>query len=418
GNNIEINNNYWSPVLPTNAYQAGWPANVIEKNMTTHQGYRSFNFRIDEFFDPHYVVGTMASPTSTCPVSTWSDPITDPINFNPTSVPEFTIATADAEVVYIDRPFDLDELDIDNPVSTVTAGVYSGQNFGIAFNTAVGGLTEPTLDEEQNTVYTPYSPGLLNMADLLVNTAWAATKEELEIFNYGYSKYLGCLEKALTLNVFEGNTQIETNQLNAALSVFTAIETYNAQFELTQPTRYYDKRIAIGIDKTHVYRMFNQYANALTTLNTLSSFASATDAMPINYLICHTDNEKKLFNSEINWLEFESAVFNCTSVFGNNNQFGFTTDSTFWQDTLTWDSTNQLGLTFTMAPNPATTQITVDIALNVAGVVKVAIFDTYGIKVVNDISLGSLSTGNHQTTVPLTGLTPGVYAMVVYLDDV
>ena len=356
-------------------------------------------------------------PPATCPIATWNAPLATPYTFNPIIVaePDFSLKHDIGIREYIEIPFELDN-SLGSTGTSVGGGTFNGVDFKTAFSTGLTGMTTPITNTEQEIEHTPTEAGLVNMANLLANTAHHDTKPEIEIFKAGYERYFNCVAQAAAMNIFEGDVQIENNIINATISVFNAINNYNSANQLTDPERYYDARINTGIDKCHLYRMFRRYADAVGVVTDLSTFVQAQDADLINYLTCYVTNEKQVMNGEITFIAFENNVVACGMQYKTDPVRHGSDTSSGGDTTQTGGSTPDVE--FTMSPNPATTQITVDITLNVGGVVKVAVFDSYGIKVVQDINMGTLATGNHQTTVPLTGLTPGVYAMVVYLDDV
>ncbi|HYG14179.1 MAG TPA: hypothetical protein VEC12_00395, partial [Bacteroidia bacterium] len=141
-----INNNLWSPILPTTNYPAGYPANVIEINQNL-----SSHFDIREMIDPNYVTGINAVTSSTtCPIPVWNDALADPDNFDPLVIADFgyEFTIGGSNTVYIERPLGYDGNE--NPTNPVPAGVYNGQPMRTAFNVALDGLVVPTTDEDNN----------------------------------------------------------------------------------------------------------------------------------------------------------------------------------------------------------------------------------------------------------------------------
>jgi hypothetical protein len=402
--NVVLSNNYFTPLLDHSNYSFP-PVNTIEKN-----GYPGYHFKLLEFGanTPFYLVGTMHSPTHTCPVSYWNDAVANPTSFDPMTVGSFGTNKRNQE-----RPFASDGV----TTATVPSGIYMGQNMGTAFNNAVGGVSAPATDPEEGAVLRPVPQGLLNLANLLASTASCTDVAGMSIYKDGYSIYLKTLADAYALNVFEGNTTLENNQITAALAVFTAIDAHNLQFQSTQPNRFYETKLNTRIDKVHVYRAFKRFDDALTVVSDLLSFANSTDQASVMFLNCYIENEKQLKNNVINWLEFEEFTTNCGVLY--NQSWPTYTDSTGGGDTTQQGGgTSEPYVTYTLTPNPATDIITVDMNINTDGNVKIAVFNKFGIKVVNDIPLGELLAGNHTHTVTIVGLPVDVYNMVVYIDNV
>lgn len=415
--NMEINGNFWTPLLSTSNYSAGFPSDVIEKNYSI-----SNHFNIYEFQSPDFVVGTNTTASTTCPISVWGDAISDPANFNPLSGVAFGFNYGSAEPVkvYFDRPFGLSGEGFDYPPTTVTSGTYTGQGFGSAFHNALTGTTVQTTDENNNTYYVPNPTGLLNMANLLISTANHSTTDEVEIYSFGYKTYLQCLSRAAALDVFEGSTPAEDAQISAALAVFNAIESNNQQFEVSMPERYYQTRFSVGIDKLHLYRLFDRYTDAQNVLAGLASFAQTKEMVTVDYLSCHVENERKLFANEISWVEYRNNLNNCGMLYGSETLIS-STDTIGWGDTsqTSGGSSPTPSLVYTIAPNPATAQTSVIIDMNIDATVTVTVFNKFGQQVVATQSLGTLLTGSQTTaTVTLSGLPADTYNMVVYADGV
>lgn len=412
--NLVINGNQWLPLLSTINYPNGGPTGVIEKNWVP-----GYHFDITEFYSPNYIVGVNVAPPSTCPIAAWNAPLTTPNTFNPIAVlePDFSLKNEIGDKQYIEIPFELDGGVYGPTGTTVGGGVFNGTPYSTAFNNGLNGMTTPVTNSQQEVEHTPTVTGLLNMANLLVNTAHHNTTPEIEIFKVGYERYFNCLSQAAAMNTFEGDVQIENNLINATIGVFNAINNFNLSNQQTEPDRYYDARVNTSIDKCHLYRMFGRYTEAVGVLTEMSGFIQAEEADLVNYLTCYVTNEKQLMNSEISFVDFENNVLACGMQY-RTEPVMHGNDTTSGGDTTQTGGGSNPPVEFTMTPNPVTTQITVDIMLNVGGVVKVAVFDSYGIQVVPDINMGTLVIGTHQTNVPLTGLTPGTYTMVVYLDDV
>ncbi|MGV3597640.1 MAG: hypothetical protein ACO1PI_07195 [Bacteroidota bacterium] len=402
--NVVLNNNYFTPLLNHSNYSFP-PVNTIEKN-----GHPGYHFKVLEYGanTPFYLVGTMHTPNHTCPVSYWNDAVANPTSFDPMTVGSFGTNKRNQE-----RPFASDGV----TTATVPSGTYMGQNMGTVFNNAVGGVSAPATDPEEGAVLRPVPQGLLNLANLLASTASCTDVAGMSIYKEGYSIYLKTLADAYALNVFEGNTTLENNQITAALAVFTAIDAHNLQFQSTQPNRFYETKLNTRIDKVHVYRAFKRFDDALTVVSDLLSFANSTDQASVMFLNCFVENEKQLKNNVINWLEFEEYTTNCGVLY--NQSWPTYSDSTGGGDTTQQGGgTSEPYLTYTLTPNPATDIITVDMDLNIDGNVKIAVFNKFGIKVVNDIPLGELLAGNHTHTVTIAGLPVDVYNMVVYVDNV
>lgn len=415
--NMEINGNFWTPLLSTSNYSAGFPSDVIEKNYSI-----SNHFNIYEFQSPDFVVGTNTTASTTCPISVWGDAISDPANFNPVSVVAFGFNSGSPEPikVYFDRPFGLSDEGFDYPPTTVTSGTYTGQGFGTAFHNALTGTTVQTTDENNNTYYVPNPTGLLNMANLLISTANHSTTDEVEIYSFGYKTYLQCLSRAAALDVFEGSTPAEDAQISAALAVFNAIESNNQQFEVSMPERYYQTRFTVGIDKLHLYRLFDRYTDAQNVLAGLASFAQTKEMSTVDYLSCHVENERKLFANEISWVEYRNNLNNCGMLYGSETLIS-STDTIGWGDTsqTSGGSSSTPSLVYTIAPNPATAQTSVIIDMNIDATVTITVFNKFGQQVVTTQNLGTLLTGSQTTaTVTLSGLPADTYNMVVYADGV
>lgn len=410
-----INDNFWTPLEGTFNYPSGFPSNVIEKNASSG----GHHFNIYEYQSPNYIVGTNVAPPSTCPAPVWSDAINSPSSFDPRQVAGFslTFVNPDGEKVYMDRPFGLSGQGFNPPPTPVEDGTFSGEPYGSAYNTALEGMTEPSLDEDNNTVYIPKTEGLLDMANLLINTVDYSSAAEEEIFIYGYKSYLFCLSRAVALDIFEGNSSLMNEQLSGALGVFSAIENNNLQYQYSFQQKFYETNFAVGIDKCHLYRLFGQYNNAQSVLESIS--VQPQHFQTVDFISCHIENEKKLFDNQISWIEYSQNIQNCGVIYGINS----TAEGI---DTLGWGDTTQSSsgesssaLTYTIAPNPATSQTNVTINMAVDASVNVTIYNKFGSQVVPSINLGTLLTGSQTSVqVGLSGLPVDTYNMVVYADDI
>lgn len=415
---MEINGNFWSPILSTSNYPSGFPSNVIERNY-----YISNHFNIYEYQSPDFIVGTNTAVSQTCPISVWNDALSDPENFDPISSSAFgfNYGSTDPVKVYFDRPFGLSGEGYTYPPTTVNSGTYSGQGFGTAFHSALTGMTVQTTDANNNTYYVPNPTGMLNMANLLISTAGHSTTNEVEIYSFGYKAYLQCLARAAAVDVFEGNTILQDAQISAALEVFTAIENNNQQFVTSMPERYYQTRFTIGIDKLHLYRLFDSYTNAQTVLSSLASFVEGDEIATVNYLSCHVENERKLFNNEISWIEYRNNLNNCGMLYGSQTLIS-NIDSIGWGDSTQSSGSSSSStpyLNYTISPNPAMAQTSVIIDMNVDATVTITVFNKFGQQVVATQSLGTLLANSQTTaTVTLSGLPADTYNMVVYAGGV
>ncbi len=407
---VTIQNNYWGPQA-TAFVPGGAPPNFIDVNNTG-----SIHFAINENYSPRYILGTVSATTTTCPVSAWTSALSDPLNFDPdTKKPPVgggaTLNTYrnGSALASFDGNF--------GGISTtenVPNGTYMGTNVKTAFRNVFTGFTETVPLSGGGSEERVLKQGLLNLADLLMATASLISPETKEMNVFGYQKYLASIGDAIGAQVFVGDATGVANQLLAANTLFDELSAVNDLVN-TNDTPHYRVKFNIELDRMIVHWMFGKYIDALDINSDISTFVQIEDIDRLNYWNCAIENERKVIAEEITELEYAENLKTCSMLFpypplqGSDQSGGSQSGG---------GGSNDPSITYTLTPNPATDIITVDMDLNTDGNVKIAVFNKFGIKVINDIPLGTLLAGNHTHTVTIAGLPVDVYNMVVYVDNV
>lgn len=406
---IIINNNYWGQQATTYTPPSS-PYNYIDVNHGA-----SIHFKIDENYTPRYILGTNSTSTTTCPVSDWTDALTNPQSFNPnTKRPP----SGNGPVINSVRKGSTlggfnGSYGGTNTTQNVPSGAYSGINVKTAFQTVFNGFSQEVPIAGGGTETQVTLQGLLNLSALL-NATIQLTSPEVKSMNvYGYQKYLSGMGDAIGAGAFIDNPNGKSSQLAAANALFNKILLINDQTN-TSDTPHYQMKFQTELDRMIVNWMFGEYSNALSINDYISTFVRSEEQDRLSYWNCVIENERKVMSNEITALEYAQNTSTCALLYPYSPELWYGINSAQGGS----GSSSTPSISYTLSPNPATTTITVSMNLTIDADVNIAVFNKFGVKVVSDIDMGSLLAGNHNQAVLISGLPADVYNMAVYVNGV
>ncbi|KAB2915117.1 MAG: hypothetical protein F9K23_11525 [Bacteroidetes bacterium] len=406
---LTINNNYWGPQANVAYVAPPLPPNFISVNNAG-----SIHFAINENYTPRYILGIQSATTTTCPISAWTSALSDPLNFDPDTKKPPVGGGATLNIYRngsVLSSFDGNFGGI-STTENVPNGTYMGTNVKTAFRNVFTGFTQTVPLSGGGSEEVVLKQGLLNLANLLTAASSLISPETKEMNVFGYQKYLASIGDAIGAQVFVGDAAGVANQLLAANTLFDQLNTVNDAVN-TNDTPHYRVKFNIELDRMIVHWMFGKYADALEINSNISTFVQTDDIDRLNYWNCIIENERKVIAEEITELEYAENLKTCAMLFPYQPLQGYGLNG----GSQGGGGSSEPNVTFTLTPNPATDVITVNMDMNVDGEVRLAVFNKFGIKVVNDIPLGELLAGNHSHTVAIAGLPIDVYNMVVYVDN-
>lgn len=407
---LTINNNYWGPQANVAYVAPPLPPNFISVNNAG-----SIHFAINENYTPRYILGIQSATTTTCPISAWTSALSDPLNFDPDTKKPPVGGGATLNIYRngsVLSSFDGNFGGI-STTENVPNGTYMGTNVKTAFRNVFTGFTQTVPLSGGGSEEVVLKQGLLNLANLLTATSSLISPETKEMNVFGYQKYLASIGDAIGAQVFVGDAAGVANQLLAANTLFDQLNTVNDAVNIND-TPHYRVKFNIELDRMIVHWMFGKYADALEINSDISTFVQTDDIDRLNYWNCIIENERKVIAEEITELEYAENIKNCAMLFPYQPLQGYGLNG----GSQGGGGSSEPNVTYTLTPNPATDVITVNMDMNVDGDVRLAVFNKFGIKVVNDKPLGELLAGNHSHTVAIAGLPIDVYNMVVYVDNV
>lgn len=406
---IIINNNYWGQQATTYTPPSS-PYNYIDVNHGA-----SIHFMVDENYTPRYILGTNSTSTTTCPISDWTDALTNPQSFNPNTKrppsgngPVINAVRKGSTLGGFNGAYGGT-----NTTQDVPSGTYSGINVKTAYQTVFNGFSQEVPIAGGGTESQVNPQGLLDLSALL-NATLQLTSPEVKSMNvFGYQKYLSGIGDAIGTGVFIDNPTGVSSQLAAANTLFDKILLINDQTNLSD-TPHYQMKFQTELDRMIVNWMFGKYSDALNINAYISTFVRSEEQNRLSYWNCVIENERKVMNSEITALEFAQNTSTCALLYPYSPELWYGLNTT---QSGSGGSSTPL-VSYTLAPNPATTLITVSMNLTIDADVTVAVFNKFGVKVVSDINMGSLLAGNHTQDVLISGLPADVYNMAVYVNGI
>lgn len=401
--NYTIDNNSWLPVPPVNINDP----NIIEANFGPLN-----HFNIQESVSPTFIYGQQAAPTATCPIADWNDAISDPQNFDP-KTKNIRIEGSSGNN---NGPFVFSGGRFGGVTGNVPSGTYSGTSILASFGQVLNGLLVSTV-VDGTTKYKVDAAQLLNLSDLLTNTYALSTSDPAmqELHEHAYKAYIFYLSESEIQDIYEGNQSSVDAQIAAATNLFSTIHTVNNSVNNASPDKLYSVKYRTDLDKTKVYWIFKKYSEAETTLSTINQYVETGEVNEMNFWSCFIGNEKLMNNDVIDWVQFEKNINSCASIYNIYDLGTFPTAG----GGQSGSGGSQSALTYTLTPNPAVSNIDVNITMNSDANVSITVFDKFGNIVVPNQNLGLLTTGTQSTTqINLSGLTADTYNMVVYADGV
>lgn len=406
GSSYTINNNYWGPVTCISMPNSNDPQ-FIDNNILG-----SVHFNITENYQPSYIKGTISASTTTCPIANWSDALQNPTTFDPHtkkpptgSGPSLNTFRGASVISAFDNVFGGTAT-----TQTVPGGTYAGQNVKTGFRNVFTGFTE-TVPVTGGTEVQVTPQGLLNLANILNATATISSPEVKQMHTFGYQVYLSSIGDAIGNARFEGDEPAINAQLTAANTLFNTII---ATYESLPDTPKYKMRFNAEFDRMIVHWMFKKYNEALTINSNINQFVQSGDANRVSYWNCIIENERKLMSDEISWMEYEEYTNNCALMYPLSYPNGGGASSG-GEEGGGGQPTNTLS--YVIAPNPATTEITLSVTQNFEANISVMVFDKFGIEMMEPQNEG-LKNGTYNVIVPVSGLTTDVYTVVLYADGI
>ncbi|MGV3597284.1 MAG: right-handed parallel beta-helix repeat-containing protein [Bacteroidota bacterium] len=402
--NSDINfvNNSWNLTPVGNTFQ-----NILDYNKNTTHKHFDLNFSNTQM----EIYGHAKASTINCPVAHWNDALGNPNSFSPAALSYFHINGSFHSTSQV-NPGGGDEIKFLYPTTptTVQDGAFTGQLFHIAASEAV----KATYNGVRGTNGLVVNLAALeNLNDLLISTINVQLEDDKHTWTHAYNQYLGLLCEAKYSGAFLNNIEAENTHFTQAIALCDAILADNE----TQPeSNYYFKKLHTHYDKGNIYSVFKHYTDALSVFSDMETFTVAEDINLLEVTQCVTEQEKLLHSGIITKYEYHENAKACLANISIEvpADLGFGYDSTYNEDSAEFND-----ISFIILPNPASTQIVLDInQLIPEAQIMVAVYNKFGVNMTGMLDQGLHTQGQYSVAIPLSSWNADVYTAIVFANGV
>lgn len=380
----------------------------------TNPTSKQFDLVFKDFGPGGFIYGTKTSALPTCPIR-WQDAIGNPSIFNNYDLllyeqsGSFPLVKAPGSGL---GPGTVTTGTLPPTITTVNSGIYTGTNYKDAALSTLRAIHTGAQDPD---VLIINLEALSNLGNLVLSTTGVVSETDKYIWKYLYRSYNAYLAEAVYAGAFTENPVLKEEYLAATIAIDIAALIHNDAASVTDEQERYANKLLFKYNSAAAYAEFGHYTESIATLNNIYGFATGEDLNTLDVMYCITENEKKLFNSEIDRLQFEANTDNCMLLYTEyiSEALQQLTDSLNEHAAGGEESQPE----FIIYPNPASSSVVVTLDLPYDGSVTVSVYDRYGVKVLQDI-IAELPFGQHDITVDISSLLTDMYNMVVFVNGI